>query len=298
MTIVSIIVPVYNSEASIARAVDSALAQDFSDFEVIVVDDGSTDSTGLILSDYSDKIRLLRQANRRPSAARNAAAAIAHGDYLAFLDADDWWREDKLTLTLQALENHRIAVLAFSGYREVLPNESEVDRLYEKAPSFEDMFRCRIDICPSTVVMRRLAFDQVGGFCEEFRTPGFEDTYLWLLAREHGEFAYIDELLMWRRMRASYCQANWFVNAKKFKRLVLARYGRRALPIIQQNDRDLASMALREVATQLHLGSPAVALRWWTQAARLRPWEAFWLVVAAVRRAGVRLYRRSHAGRL
>jgi len=61
MPLISVIIPVYNGEAFIARAVDSALAQDFSDFEVIVVDDGSTDSTGLILSKYGDKIRLLRQ---------------------------------------------------------------------------------------------------------------------------------------------------------------------------------------------------------------------------------------------
>ena len=295
MPLISVIIPVYNGEAFIARAVDSALAQDFSDFEVIVVDDGSTDSTGLILSKYGDKIRVLRQDNRGQPAALNRAAAIAHGEYLAFLDADDWWREDKLTLTHRALEGHGTAALAFSGYRQLLLDEIELpDYRYEKAPSFDDMFTRRVDICPSAVLMRRSAFERCGGFCKELHFE-FSDTYLWLLAREHGEFIYVDELLMTRRARASYCQEGLFLGAKNFERLVLARYGRRALPIIQQNNEDIASLALREVEIQLRLGNSAEALRWWIQAARLRPLKAFWGVARAIPRAGARLYRRDHA---
>jgi glycosyltransferase involved in cell wall biosynthesis len=293
MPLISVIIPVYNGEAFIARAVDSALAQDFSDFEVIVVDDGSTDSTGLILSKYGDKIRLVRQDNRGQPAALNRAAAIAHGEYLAFLDADDWWREDKLTLTHRALESQQTAVLAFSGNRELLLDEIELpDRRYKKAPSSDDMFTRRVDICPSAVLMRRSAFERCGGFCKELHFE-FSDTYLWLLAREHGEFIYVDELLMTRRARASYCQEGLFLGAKKFERLVLARYGRRALPIIQQNHEDLSTVALREVELQLRLGNPTVALRWWIQAGRLRPLKAFWWVVRTIPRAGARLYRRT-----
>jgi glycosyltransferase involved in cell wall biosynthesis len=296
MSLISVIIPVYNGEAFISRAVDSALAQDFPNFEVIVVDDGSTDSTSLILSKYGDKIRFVSQDNRGPAAARNFAVAIAHGEYLAFLDADDWWREDKLTVTHRALESHYTAVLAFSGYREVLRDEIELnDRRYEKAPSFEDMFARRFDMPPSAVLMRRSAFERCGGFCDELPGPGYEDTYLWLLAREHGEFIYIDELLMMRQLRASYCQDNWFVMAKKFERLVLARYGKRTLPIIQQNDDELAFLALQEVRNQLRLGNPAVALRWWVQAARLRPSEAFWRVLAKILRARSRFYQRKKA---
>jgi hypothetical protein len=143
--------------------------------------------------------------------------------------------------------------------------------------------------------MRRLGFERCGGFCEELEGLGFEDTYLWLLAREHGEFTYVDDLLISRRSRESYCRESWFSNAKKFERLVLARYGRRALPIIRQNNKDLASMALREAATQLHLRNSAVALRWWVQAVRLRPWEAFWRLVTATARTGAQFYRRDHA---
>lgn len=285
MPLVSVIIPVHNGEAYLENAIDSALAQVFPDFEVIVVDDGSTDSTRFILNRYSGQIRILRQDNRGAAAARNAGVAVASGEYLAFLDADDWWRGDKLALTYRALENHGPAVLAFSGYRRVFLDETHLaDCFYEKAPSFDDMFTRRVDILPSTVLMRRSGFEHCGGFPQELRA--FEDTYLWLLAREHGEFTYVKELLTSRRVRPSYCQDYWFHNAQKFERLVLARYGRRALPIIQQNKRDLSSVALSEVANQLRLGNFAVAFRWWIQAARLRPSEAFWHVVTAAPRLG------------
>lgn len=296
MSLISVIIPVYNGAAFIARAVNSALAQDFPDFEVIVVDDGSTDATGLILNTYGDRIHVISQENRGQAVARNRAAAIAHGQYLAFLDADDWWREDKLRLTHRALESQETAVIAFSAWRQVLLDEVDLpDYRYERAPSLEDMFSRRFDLAPSAVLMRRSAFEHCGGFCEEL--PAWEDTLLWLLARELGEFIYVDDVLMSRRLRASYCDDIWFLGAKKFERIALARFGRRALSITKQIERDLAAVALEEVGTQLRLGNPAVALRWWIQAARLRPRDALWRAVNKILHEGARLSRRHHAAR-
>jgi glycosyltransferase involved in cell wall biosynthesis len=289
MALVSVVIAVYNDEAFVAKALDSALAQRFPDFEVIVVDDGSTDSTGSILRGYGNRIRVLRQANQGCGPARNRAAAISSSKYLAFLDADDWWREDRLSLTVDALEKNPAAILAFSGYHQVAADESPIgDWSCERAPSFEDMFTRRIDILPSTVLIRRSGYDRCGGFCEEFRGLGFEDTYMWLLAREQGEFAYVNELLTFRRMRPSYCQKSWFVNAKKFERRVLARYGTRALPIVRQNSRDLASVALNEFESQLRSRNPATAVRWLIQAARLRPSESLWRLAAVTKRLAAR----------
>jgi len=294
MSLISVIIPVYNGAAFIAQAVDSALAQDFSDVEVIVVDDGSTDGTGLILSKYGEKIRVLRQDNRGAAVARNAGAAIAHGEYLAFLDADDWWREDMLTLTYCALEANETAVLAFSGFRELLLGEIELDeRRYEKAPSLEEILAHFLFITPSAVLMRSSAFERIGGFCDGLRA--YEDTYLLLLAREHGEFIYVDELLMSRRVRVSYCQKKYWLNKKTFERLVLARYGRRALPMLQRNEDLLTSMALREVGIQFRMGNTTEALRWWIEAARLQPWEAVRRTAKTIPHAAARLYRRDDA---
>ncbi|HEY3188694.1 MAG TPA: glycosyltransferase family A protein, partial [Solirubrobacteraceae bacterium] len=85
----SIIVPCHNGARFLADALDSALAQTHPAIEVIVVDDGSTDDTPAILARYAGRVRALRQQNRGPSAARNVALAVAPGDYVAFLDADD-----------------------------------------------------------------------------------------------------------------------------------------------------------------------------------------------------------------
>jgi hypothetical protein len=87
----SVIVPTYNRSALLSEAIDSVLAQRFTDFEVIVADDGSTDGTTQVLQSYGDRIRVVRQANRGPGAARNLAATEARGRYLAFLDSDDRW---------------------------------------------------------------------------------------------------------------------------------------------------------------------------------------------------------------
>ena len=101
---VSTIVPAYNAAATIADAIDSAVAQQFDSFEIIVVNDGSTDATANVLDGYGDRIRILQQPNCGAVAARNAASRAACGEYLAFLDADDLWLPEKLKLTVEALD--------------------------------------------------------------------------------------------------------------------------------------------------------------------------------------------------
>ncbi len=92
----SVIIPAYSAAATLARALDSVLAQTWPAHEIIVVDDGSTDATAVVAAGYGDKIRYLRQDNAGVSAARNHGAQVASGDWLAFLDADDWYYPDRL----------------------------------------------------------------------------------------------------------------------------------------------------------------------------------------------------------
>ena len=100
----SVIVPAYNSTATLGRAIDSILAQTWPAHEIIVVDDGSTDDTADVARGYGDRVRLVRQANEGVSAARNAGVRIATGDWLAFLDADDWYARDRLRLHAEWIE--------------------------------------------------------------------------------------------------------------------------------------------------------------------------------------------------
>src|SRR5689334_19825269 len=97
---VSVLIPVYNGAQFIREAVDSVLAQRDVTVEVIVIDDGSTDETSRILESYGDSIRVLRQKNGGHVNARNNGAKLAHGEWLAFLDADDMWQPEKLARQL------------------------------------------------------------------------------------------------------------------------------------------------------------------------------------------------------
>jgi glycosyltransferase involved in cell wall biosynthesis len=103
---ISAVIPAYNSEATIARAIDSVLAQTRSADEIIVVDDGSTDRTAEVIGSYGDKVILIRQENAGASVARNTGIEAATGEWIAFLDADDEWLPEKLKLQSEHLTRH------------------------------------------------------------------------------------------------------------------------------------------------------------------------------------------------
>ena len=107
MPTVSVIVPAYNAARFIEGAIDSVLAQSYTDFELLIVNDGSTDDTLARCERYSDpRIRIVKQDNRGLAGARNSGVREACGEYLAFLDADDLWRNDKLERHVEHLEHH------------------------------------------------------------------------------------------------------------------------------------------------------------------------------------------------
>lgn len=116
--VVSVVMPAYNAERFVDEAVESVLTQSHQRLEVIVVDDGSTDGTGARVRAYGDQVRYLRQANAGAGAARNRGVEAATGDYVAFLDADDLWRPEKLEVQLEiATRNPASGLIACDGVR-------------------------------------------------------------------------------------------------------------------------------------------------------------------------------------
>lgn len=193
---VSVVIPAYNADWCVARAVDSVLAQQGCDFEIVVVDDGSTDDTAAVLARYGAAIRVVRQRNRGLSAARNAGIRAARGEFVAFLDADDWWLPGKLAPQL-ALLRARPEVGFCSCAARVEDPDGRLLNLWPaprwEGPFLVHLFGSAADVAGSgsAVVARRALFDRVGGFDESLRS--LEDIDMWMRLAAVTDYACVDE---------------------------------------------------------------------------------------------------------
>ena len=178
-TTVSIIIPTYNRGHVLGRAIESVLCQSFRDFELIVIDDGSTDQTERILKNYPRKLIIHKQENRGVSAARNAGIKLASAPYLAFLDSDDWWLKGKLGAQLKTLEQSGNLIIHTD---EVwIRNGKRVNQCKHHAKKGGWIYESMLPLCamsPSSILFHRSVLDQAGLFDESF--PVCEDYDLWL----------------------------------------------------------------------------------------------------------------------
>jgi glycosyltransferase involved in cell wall biosynthesis len=182
--LVSIIIPTYQSERFISDAIDSVLAQTFKDYEIIIIDDGSTDHTQEVLKKYSDleNIKLIWQSNQGPAAARNFGIKKSSGEYIAFLDADDIWLPNKLERQIHFLEKHPLIDLVYCDsyiFNEKCTKQKtrfEISRPYS-GKVLEKLFL--LDFIPFlTVVIRRSILNTVGLFDETVIGPEDYDLLL------------------------------------------------------------------------------------------------------------------------
>ena len=177
---VSVVIPTFNRAWCLAEAVDSVLSQEFKDFELIVVDDGSTDATPQLLQGYGDAILLLHRENGGVSAARNAGIAAARGELIAFLDSDDVWLPGKLGRQVEFFNTHAEALICQTEELWV-KNGRRVNPGKRHRKRGGMIFEASLELClvsPSAVMARRALFNQVGLFDE--RLPACEDYDLWL----------------------------------------------------------------------------------------------------------------------
>jgi len=196
---VSVVIPTYNRAAFVCEAIESVLSQSFRDFELIVVDDGSTDETNEILTRYRDGISVVTTQNQGPSAARNRGIAAARGDWLAFLDSDDLWKPGKLVRqTAYITQNPDTAVCQTEEIW--IRNGVRVNPMKKHRKYSGWIFDKCLPLCivsPSAVMMHREVFDRVGLFDESL--PACEDYDLWLRIAARYEIRLIQEPLVVKR---------------------------------------------------------------------------------------------------
>ena len=197
---VSVIIPTYNRERFLPSAIKSVLKQTFTDFEVIVSDDKSTDHTKQIVRSFRDeRVKyILNEGNKGVSAARNSAILASKGDYIAFLDDDDQWLPVKLQKQVEVLDNSRPNICGVYANRVFI--EKATGKILSDNPGTKKlrgnllhqlMIRCPINT--PTVVLKRRCLDKIGLFDETISY--MEDRDLWIRLSLHWDFEYISESL-------------------------------------------------------------------------------------------------------
>jgi len=177
--LVSVIIPVYNGERYLSEAIESILVQDYRPIEVIVVNDGSTDNTEAVAKRYGNDILYARQERRGPAAARNKGLHMSHGEVIGFLDADDLWSENKLSLQRARLEEGRSAEIIVGLSQPIkLRTGKDGNLMFEK---WHDPF-CALLL--SAGLFRNSVFEKVGLFDETLHYG--EDTDWFMRVREAG----------------------------------------------------------------------------------------------------------------
>ena len=176
------IIPAFNAERFVSAAIDSAVAQTTPVHEIIVVDDGSTDGTVNLVKSYGAAVSLVRQQNGGAGRARNAGARAATGNWLAFLDADDQWRPEKLATQARAASAD--VALVYSdrfncGDRGHLPPQAGMHLDLRVGESLAGLLKDNV-ITTSSVLLRRDVFEALGGFSDDPNVVPAEDWDLWL----------------------------------------------------------------------------------------------------------------------
>ena len=204
MSEISVIIPTYNRAEHVTKAIDSVLAQTYTDYEIIVVDDGSTDNTKELLLPYMDRIRYIYQENAGVSAARNNGIRAASGRWIAFLDSDDIWFPDKLSRQMGSLARTGAKVC----FTNVIWNSKEAgkslrDETYKGKYSDDEVFyeplellfhRSSLHNVLSAVVIESRLLARVGCFDE--RISYGEDIRLFVRLTFETPFVYVHQLLV------------------------------------------------------------------------------------------------------
>jgi glycosyltransferase involved in cell wall biosynthesis len=203
-SVVSVVIPVYNARDVIRETLESLFAQTYPHFDVIVVDDGSTDGSGEVVQGYGDRVRYMVQRNAGVACARNRGIAAARGKYIALLDHDDLWGREKLAKQVSVLDSQPSVGM-------VVTDVAHIDRAgrpmnqaglaYQPQHEFARLFVQGFVPTPSATLIRKDLLEAVGGFDEQFNSAGMDDHELWTRIAAATVIAGIAEPLTLHRNR-------------------------------------------------------------------------------------------------
>ncbi len=222
--LISIITPTYNREAFLPAAIESVLAQSYKEFELIIVDDGSTDNSRELINTYAEKdsrVKYLYQENQRQSVARNYALSVAKGDFICFLDSDNYWPSDKLEKSIKAFEVYPDADIVYGDCITIDEQGNELHRHNMRRYSgriaallLKDNF-----ISMNTTMTRRKCFNEMGGMSGKRRVA--DDYDLWLKFSARYRFQYIPEFLAYYRVMENQISSNKKLRFETNEKIIL-----------------------------------------------------------------------------
>ncbi|MBL8163903.1 MAG: glycosyltransferase family 2 protein [Anaerolineae bacterium] len=274
---ISVVIPTYNRADLVREAIDSLLTQTRPAQQIIVIDDGSSDETPQILKNYGEKICIIQQANAGLAKARNAGLRSVTGDFIAFLDSDDWLPPTSLERRAAVLDAQPEIAAAYCNV-QVTNWEGVPLRLYtEVRPGprrsgmiFAELARYNL-MPPIAYMVRKTHLDSVGGFFAE-DVPGVEDYDLWLRLAARYPFAYIDEPLAFYRVHSNMMNIAQNATMHKSDHEVHRRIF--AMPAFHHLDPAEKAAIYAVHGTRYAMqGDLAAARHWYLKAIRQRPFS-------------------------
>ena len=212
MKTVSVVIPNYNNEGYVARAIESVLSQTFTDYEIIVVDDGSTDNSKRVINTFGNKVQYIFQENRGLGGARNTGILASNSEFIGLLDADDEWQPTFLEKMISLARRQPNSVVYYSAAQAMDSAGNDLPQIFGRMVSSDTLYGSLLRanfIIPSTVVFRRSVILETGLFEEKNRElHGCEDWDLWLRLAPSFQFSSTDEVLVRYRLHTNTFSAN------------------------------------------------------------------------------------------
>jgi glycosyltransferase involved in cell wall biosynthesis len=279
---VTVIIPAYNAAQYLSKTLESVLAQTFTDFEVLIIDDGSTDNTAEIAHLYAQhdcRLSYFSQANQGVSASRNKGIEMAKGDLIAFLDADDLWSPNKLETHVKHFDSFlnlgisfgRVEFISSDGKSTGVISSSKLSRIEPKHLYYENLI-----VTPSNAVIQRAVLGQIGNFNPDKDLAGLEDLELFLRTICWGyKVEGVNQVLTYYRTVEAGISSNLHRMEQHWERFSEIARGY-APELVEQNYKGAKAYFLRYLARRsLRLGiSAKVGLDF-----MMRSWQTDWRLV-------------------